>query len=107
MNERILMAQIELEQVVRRPRDIRLHAPWSYLLTFADNVVRNLVDTCRIVVGRYSSANVVLSPALDSVYSTLQEKPYKAIASLTNEEMVVKWRSEACGKDLEKTMVSE
>ncbi len=93
------MTQTELEQVARRLRDIGLHASWNDLLALADNVVGNLVDAYQTVVGSYSTTNVVLSPAPDNVAMTLQEKLYKAIVSLTNEEMVARWRTEACGED--------
>ena len=94
------MTQTELEQVATHIRDIGLHASWNDLLAFTDNVVGNLVDAYQTVVGSSSATNVVLSPAPDNVYMTLQEKLNKAIASLTNEEMVARWRTEACGGDL-------
>ena len=97
------MTQTELEQVARHLRDIGLHASWNDLLAFADNVVGNLVDAYQAAVGSSSATNVVLSPAPNNVYMTLQEKLYQAIASLTNEEMVARWRSEACGGDLLKS----
>ena len=93
----IVMTQTELEQVATHIRDIGLHASWNDLLAFTDNVVGNLVDAYQTVVGSSLATNVVLSPAPDNV---LQEKLYKAIASLTNEEMVARWRTEACGGDL-------
>ena len=91
------MTQTELEQVATHIRDIGLHASWNDLLAFTDNVVGNLVDAYQTVVGNSLATNVVLSPAPDNV---LQEKLSKAITSLTNEEMVARWRTEACGGDL-------
>ena len=93
------MTQTELEQVARHLRDIGLHASWNDLLAFADNVVGNLVDAYRTAIGSSSSSNVLISLAPDNVYMTLQEKLYKAIISLTGEEMVDRWGSEACGGD--------
>ena len=91
------MTQTELEQVATHIRDIGLHASWNDLLAFTDNVVGNLVDAYQTVVGNSLATNVVLSLAPDNV---LQEKLSKAITSLTNEEMVARWRTEACGGDL-------
>ena len=92
----IVMTKTELEQVATHIRDIGLHASWNDLLAFTDNVVGNLVDAYQTVVGNSLATNAVLS-APDNV---LQEKLSKAIISLTNEEMVARWRTEACGGDL-------
>lgn len=92
-----MMTQTELEQVATHIRDIGLHASWSELMVLADSVVGNLVDAYQIVAGSSLATDVVLSPVPDNV---LQGKLYKAIASLTNKEMVARWRTEACGRDL-------
>jgi hypothetical protein len=94
------MTQTELEQIARQLRDIGLHASWSELMVLADSVVGNLVDVYQ-TLSRNSLASNDTSLTLDNnVYMTLQDKLSKAIASLTNEEMVARWRSEACGGDL-------
>ena len=94
------MTQTELEQIARHLRDIGLHASWSELMVLADSIVGNLVDAYQTLV-RNSLASHNTSLTSDSnVYITLQGKLYKAIISLTNEEMVAKWRTEACGGDL-------
>jgi len=93
------MTQTELEQIARHFRYIGLHSSWNELMILADSVVGNLVDVYQ-TLARNSLASNDMSLALDNnVYMTLQEKLYKAIASLTNEEMVAKWGSEACGGD--------
>jgi len=94
------MTQTELEQVARHLKDIGLHTSWSELMVLADSVVGDLVDVYQ-TLARNSLASNDTSLTLDNnVYMTLQDKLSKAIASLPNEEMVVRWRSEACGGDL-------
>ena len=94
------MTQTELEQIARHLRDIGLHTSWSELMVLADSVVGNLVDVYQ-ALARNSLATDDTSLTLDNnVYMTLQDKLCKAIASLANEEMGARWRSEACGGDL-------
>ena len=96
------MTKTELEQVARHFRGIGLHSSWNELMVLADIVVGNLADAYKIVVRNSLDSNVVPSPARSNVYLTLQEKLFKAIASLTSEEMTARWESEVCGGDLKK-----
>ena len=93
------MTQTELEQVARRLRYIGLHASWSELMVLVDSVVGNLVDAYQKLARNSLASNNTPLTSDSDVYVTLQGKLYKAIASLTGEEMVARWGSEACGGD--------
>ena len=89
------MTQIELEQITRHVRDKGLHSSWNELMEFSNCVVANLIDVYQILLRNSGSPDSRLSNRPDDMNAIVLEKLTKALTSLTSEEKVSRWRSDA------------
>jgi len=89
------MTQKDLEQLARQMRARGLHSSWNELLEFSESVVGSLVDAYQVLLGSSVSSGNTLSANPDNLRVLLQEKLGKALVSLTSQEQVAKWESEA------------
>ena len=89
------MTQKDLEQVATQMRARGLHSSWNELLEFSESVVGSLVDAYQALLRNSVSSGSMLSANTGDLRVLLQEKLCKALVSLTSQEQVVKWESEA------------
>ena len=89
------MTSAELEQVARQVRSVGLHSSWNELLVFSESVVGSLVSAYQALLrNSKSSDNMLLANPAD-MRLLLQENLGRALVSLTSQEQVAKWESEA------------
>jgi hypothetical protein len=89
------MTQVELEQIAREVRTRGLHSSWNELLEFSDSLVGSLVDAYQALQRCSVSSGTILSTNPSGLQVLLHEKIGKALLSLTSQEQVAKWESEA------------
>ena len=94
------MTQAELEQIAREVRARGLHSSWNELLEFSESVVGSLVDAYQALLRNPVSSGNILSANPGNLRMLLQEKLGKALVSLTSQEQVAKWESEALASNI-------
>ena len=90
-----MLNQTDLEQLARQMRARGLHSSWIELLGFSESVVGSLVDAYQTLLRSSVSSGNILSANPGDLRVLLQEKLGKALVSLTSQEQVAKWESEA------------
>jgi hypothetical protein len=94
------MTLAELEKIAREVRARGLHSSWNELLEFSETVVGSLVDAYQTLL-RNSASSGSGPPANPSdLLVSLQEKLGKALVSLTSQEQVAKWESDALASNI-------
>ena len=94
------MTQAELEQIARAIRARGLHSSWDELLAFSESVVGSLADAYRALLRNSVSPGTMPSASPGNLPVLLQEKLGKALVSLTSQEQVTKWASEALANNI-------
>ena len=89
------MTQAELEQIAKEMRAKGLHLSWNELLLFSETVVGNLVNAYQALLRKSVSSGNMLSANPSDLQVAIKEKLGRALVSLTSQEQVVKWESEA------------
>ena len=96
-----MLNQADLEQLARQMRARGLHSSWNELLEFSESVVGSLVDAYQTLLRSSVSSGNILSANPGDLRVLLQEKLGKALVSLTSQEQVVKWESEALTSNIQ------
>ena len=91
------MTQAESEQIAREMRARGLHSSWSDLVEFSDCVVGGLVDAYQALLRDSASSDRIPLTNTSDVHTIVQEKLVKALASLTSQAQVARWKSEVLG----------
>ena len=95
-----MLNQADLEQLARQMRARGLHSSWNELLEFSESVVGSLVDVYQTLLRTPVSSDNILSANPGDLLVLLQEKLGKALVSLTSQEQVAKWESEALASNI-------
>jgi len=95
-----MLAHTDLEQLARQMRARGLHSSWNELLVFSESVVGSLVDAYQALLRNPVSSDNILSVNPGDLRVLLQEKLGKALVSLTSQEQVAKWESEALASNI-------
>jgi hypothetical protein len=90
----------DLEQLATQMRARGLHSSWNDLLEFSESVVGSLVDAYQALLRNPVSSGNILSANPGDPRVLLQEKLDKALVSLTSQEQVTKWESEALADNI-------
>ncbi len=95
-----MLNQADLEQLAGQMRARGLHSSWVELLDFSESVVGSLVNAYQALLRTPVSSGNPLSANPGDLRVLLQEKLGKALISLTSQEQVAKWKSEALAGDI-------
>ena len=95
-----MLNQADLEQLARQMRARGLYSSWNELLEFSESVVGSLVDAYQALLRNPVSSGNILSANPGDLRVLLQEKLGKALVSLTSQEQVAKWESEALASNI-------
>ena len=95
-----MLNQTDLEQLARQMRARVLYSSWDELLEFSESVVGSLVDAYQSLLRSSVSSGNILSANPGDLRVLLQEKLGKALVSLTSQEQVAKWESEALASNI-------
>jgi len=93
------MTQVEIEQIAGQIRAKGLHLSWNDLLLLSESVVGSLVDAYQALLRSSMSPGNTISANPGDLLVLVQEKLGKALVSLTSEEQVARWKSEALSSD--------
>ena len=89
------MTNTELEQVARQVRAVGLHSSWNDLLVFSESVVGSLVNAYQVLLRNSESTDNMLLDNPNDLHMAIKDELGKALASLTSQEQIAKWESEA------------
>ena len=95
-----MLKQADLEQLARQIRARGLRSSWVELLEFSESAIGSLVDAYQALLRAPVSSGNPLSANPGDLRVLLQEKLDKALVSLTSQEQVAKWESEALASDI-------
>jgi hypothetical protein len=95
-----MLNQADLEQLASQMRARGLHSSWVELQEFSESAIGSLVDAYQALLRAPVSSGNPLSANPGDLRVFLQEKLGKALVSLTSQEQVTKWESEALAGDI-------
>jgi len=90
-----MLNQADLEQLARQMRARGMHSSWKELLDFSESAIGSLVGAYQTLLRAPVSSGNPPSASPDDLRVLLQEKLGKALVSLSSQEQVAKWESEA------------
>lgn len=93
-----MLNQTDLEQLASQMRARGLHSSWNELLELSESVVDNLVDAYQALLRNSVSSGSMPAANCGYLRVWLQKKLGRALVSLTSQEQLAKWESEAFGK---------
>jgi len=95
-----MLNQADLEQLARQTRARGLRSSWVELLEFSGSAIGSLVDAYQalLIAPVFSGNPLSANPGDLRVF--LQDKLGKALVSLTSQEQVAKWESEALADNI-------
>ena len=94
------MTQKDLKQVATQMRARGLHSSWNEMLEFSESVVGSLVDAYQALLRSSVSSSNMLSFDPGDLRALVQDKLGRALVSLTSNEQVARWESEALASDI-------
>jgi len=95
-----MLNKADLEQLASQMRARGLHSSWVELLEFSESEIGSLVDAYQALLGAPVSSGNPLSANPGDLRVFLREKLGKALVSLTTQEQVAKWESEALADNI-------
>ena len=95
-----MLNQADLEQLASQMRARGLHSSWVELLEFSESAIGSLVDAYQALLGAPVSSGNPLSANPGDLRVFLREKLGKALVSLSSQEQVAKWESEALADNI-------
>ena len=95
-----MLNQADLEQLARQMRARGLHSSWVELLEFSESAIGSLVDAYQALLRAPVSSGNPFSANPGDLRMLLQGKLGKALVSLTSQEQVTKWESEALADNI-------